>query len=60
VLQGNEMIDNHLISFSSELPRASSSAVFKPDSSLDVIEKQAEDPLPSGGVMNAVPNAFET
>jgi len=24
-----------------------------------IIEKQAEDPLPSGGGMNAVPNAIE-
>jgi len=24
-----------------------------------IIEKQAEDPLPSGGGMNAVPTAFE-
>lgn len=26
----------------------------------DIIEKQAEDPLPSGGGMNAVPTAIET
>ena len=33
--------------------------VIRPDSLPNIIEKQAEDPLPSGGGMNAVPTAIE-
>jgi hypothetical protein len=33
--------------------------VIRPDSLPNIIEKQAEDPLPSGGGIYAVPTAIE-
>jgi hypothetical protein len=36
------------------------SGISRQEIKFGIIEKQAEDPLPLGGGMNAVPTAFET